>query len=266
MHRNRKGLSIGQTLFIALVLLYLILPLLATVLFSLTDNWSTTLLPQSYTFDFYIQLWTDPRFLGALGRSVLTILITMFFAVLFIVPVVFVIYYAYPKLKAYVEVLILIHFMLPPVVASIGLLHLYSTGALPLIGKPWILYAMYFTITIPFIYRSVANSFEGIAVKDLMDAAHLCGASSLYAFMHVILPGLLKGLVIAFCLCFAMLLGEFVYSNLLVGARYETLQVYLNNMRTANAHYTSALVISYFVITLILTLVATHLSRDKRKP
>ena len=261
-----KKLSILQKLFISVVLIYLIVPLLATLLFSLTHSWNATLLPEHYTFSYYIELWTNERFLAAFGRSVLTILVTLVFSTLFIVPVVFVVYYAYPRLKTFMELLILLPFMLPPVVASVGLLHLYAQSSLPLIGTPWILYATYFTISVPFVYRSVANSMEGIHLKELIDAGHLMGASTFGVFMRVIAPCLSKGLMIAFCLCFSILLGEFVYSNLLVGSRYETLQVYLNNMRTANAHYTSAIVISYFVITLLLTLIATRLNRRKGRP
>lgn len=48
-----------------------------------------------------------------------------------------------------------------------------------------------------------------------------------------------------------------------MGNRYETLQVYLYNMRNGSGHFTSALVISYFVVVLLLTLLANALGREK---
>ena len=56
-------------------------------------------------------------------------------------------------------------------------------------------------------------------------------------------------------------MGEFVFANLLVGTRFETLQIYLYNMRSTSGHYTSAVVMSYFLITLILTWIATRFNR-----
>ena len=57
--------------------------------------------------------------------------------------------------------------------------------------------------------------------------------------------------------------GEFVFANLLVGTRYETLQVYLNNMRNSSGHFNSALVISYFFFVLLFTWAANRLNKDK---
>jgi putative spermidine/putrescine transport system permease protein len=54
-----------------------------------------------------------------------------------------------------------------------------------------------------------------------------------------------------------------VFANLLVGTRYETLQVYLNNMRNSSGHFNSALVISYFLFVLLLTWAANRLNKDK---
>ena len=54
-----------------------------------------------------------------------------------------------------------------------------------------------------------------------------------------------------------------MFANLLVGTRYETLQVYLNNMKNSSGHFNSALVISYFFFVLVFTWAANRLNRDK---
>ena len=94
-----------------------------------------------------------------------------------------------------------------------------------------------------------------------MDAAHLLGASSRRAFLLVVIPCLRKGLLAALFLSLSFLLGEFVFANMLVGTRYETLQVYLYNMRSTSGHFTSALVMSYFLLTLLLTWAANRFHR-----
>lgn len=83
------------------------------------------------------------------------------------------------------------------------------------------------------------------------------------AALLVVLPNLRKGVMVALLLSFSFLIGEFVFANLLVGTRYETLQVFLNNMRNSSGHYTSAVVVSYFVFVLVLTWAANRLNKDK---
>ncbi|MBJ7553995.1 Putative 2-aminoethylphosphonate transport system permease protein PhnV [Marinomonas spartinae] len=239
----------------------LLIPLLATLVYSLCDQWGATILPSGFTFKWYIQLWTDPRFLTALYHSMTLAVGTLILSAVLIVPCVFVVFYYYPKLDTGLNILTLLPFAIPPVVSSVGLLQLYSDYPLLLTGTPWILVGCYVGIALPFIYRAVNNNLRALNVHDLMDAARLLGASSTQAFFKLILPNIRKGLMASLFLSFSFLIGEFVFANLLAGANFETLQVYLYNMQQNSSHFTSALVISYFSITLILTLLATRFNR-----
>ena len=55
----------------------LLLPLLATLVYSLSTRWGATLLPDGLTLDWYLKLWGDPRFLAAFGRSLLVCFATL---------------------------------------------------------------------------------------------------------------------------------------------------------------------------------------------
>jgi len=237
------------------------IPVLATLLYSFSRHWGATVLPDGLTLDWYMTLWQDPRFLTAFGHSLLIAVATLIFSTLIIVPAAFVVFYYFPKLDRWMGIVILVQFAVPPVVSSVGLLQIYADGPLPLIGTPWVLIGCYFTIALPFMYRALANGLQGLNVRDLMDAAHLLGASTPSAFLRVILPNIRKGLMASLFLSFSFLLGEFVFANMLVGNRYETLNVYLYNMRSTSGHFTSAVVMSYFMFTLGVTWIATRLSR-----
>ena len=240
---------------------FLSIPLVATLVYSLAQKWGATILPQGMTFKWYLELWGDPRFLAAFGHSLVVCLSSLTLCTLLTVPAIFVVHYYFPKLDGLMNILILLPFAVPPVVSSVGLLQLYAGGPIPLTGTPWILIATYFTVALPFMYRGISNSMQGINLRDLMDAAHLLGASSAQAFLQVVLPNLRKGMMSSLFISFTFLLGEFVYANILVGTRYETLQVYLNNMRGTSGHFTSALVMSYFIVTLVLTWCATKFNK-----
>ncbi|MDO7901387.1 ABC transporter permease [Pseudomonas sp. K1(2024)] len=248
-----------------LLFLILLLPLAGTLLYSLATSWSATLQPSGLTLKWYVQLWSEPRFLAAFGQSLLVCIGALVLSVVLILPLLFVVHYHFPRLDALMNILILLPFAVPPVVSSVGLLQLYGSGPMAMVGTPWILIGCYFTIALPFMYRAITNNLQAINLRDLMDAAQLLGASPLRAALTVVLPNLRKGLLVALLLSFSFLFGEFVFANLLVGTRYETLQVYLNNMRNSSGHYNSALVISYFAFVLVLTWVANRLNKDKAR-
>ena len=250
-------------LIVWLLLAILAAPLLATLLYGISTSWSDTILPQGFTLKWLSALWSDARFLTALGHSLLVCCGALLFSLVLVLPAMFVIAYYYPKLDAVMNVLILMPFAVPPVVSSVGLLQLYGSGPLAMVGTPWILIGCYFTVALPFMYRAITNNLQAINLVDLMDAAQLLGANTFQAAFLVVLPNLRKGLMIALLLSFSFLFGEFVFANLLVGTRYETLQVYLNNMRNSSGHFNSALVISYFFFVLLLTWAANRLNKDK---
>ena len=239
----------------------MIIPILATFVYSISSRWGATVLPDGFTFDWYINLLTDSRFLDAFGRSLFICIAALTLSVILILPTIFVVFYYFPKLHKVMNMLILLPFAVPPVVSSVGLLQLYADSEIALIGTPWILIGTYFTIALPFMYRAIANSFDAINLQDLMDAAHLLGASTSKAFLLIILPNLKKGLMASLFLSFSFLLGEFVFANILVGTRYETLQMYLYNMRNTSGHFTSALVMTYFLFIFVLTWLASRFSR-----
>lgn len=243
----------------------LLIPILATFVYSLSSSWGATILPDGFSFKWYSMLLTDPRFIDAFGRSLFICIASLLLATVLVLPMIFVVFYYYPKLDKVMNILILLPFAVPPVVSSVGLLQLYADSTVPLVGTPWILIGTYFTITLPFMYRAVSNSFIAINLRDLIDAAHLLGASTTRAFLLIILPNLKKGLLASLFLSFSFLLGEFVFANILVGTRYETLQIYLYNMRQTSGHFTSALVMTYFSFIFLCTWVASRLSRGNHK-
>jgi putative spermidine/putrescine transport system permease protein len=263
MSRAEKGPAGLYHRFVVYALFFiLLLPLAGTLLYSLASSWSATILPSGLTFKWYIALWSDPRFLTAFAQSLLVCVGALILSIVLILPLLFVVHYHFPRLDGLMNILILLPFAVPPVVSSVGLLQLYGSGPMAMVGTPWILIGCYFTVALPFMYRAITNNLQAINLTDLMDAAQLLGASTWQAALLVVLPNLRKGLMVALLL-FSFLFGEFVFANLLVGTRYETLQVYLNNMRNSSGHFNSALVVSYFLFVLLLTWAANRLNKDK---
>ncbi len=217
----------------------LALPLVVTLGYALAGHWGASLLPDSLTLTWFVELWATPRFQAAFVRSLLVAVGALALSLVLILPVAFLAQTRYPRLDGWMNGLILMPLPCRQWSRRWGCCNSMPAGRCPG-GDAWILIPTYFTIVLPFMYRAIANSLRSIDVASLMDAARLLGAGPLQAFFLVVLPNIRVGVQIAIFLSFSFLVGEFVFANLLVGTRFETLQVYLNNMRGASGHFTSA--------------------------
>lgn len=250
---------------ISIVIGILLLPIVATFLYSISTRWGATILPDGLTLNWYLKLLTEERFLWSFVRSLGVCFAAMGLCIVLMLPAIFVVYYRLRYLKFICNMIVILPFAVPPVVGSVGLIQIYSDGLLPISGTFWILIFTYFTVIIPFVYRSIVNSLEAINYVDMIDAAKLLGANTFKAFIYVVLPNLKKGLLSAIFISISILIGEFVFANILAGTRFETLQVYLYNTKAVSGHYSSALVIFYFAFIFVFTYLASVFSKVERK-
>ncbi|WP_209121768.1 ABC transporter permease [Alkalihalobacillus sp. BA299] len=248
MSKNNKHVYIVIALAI-----YLLLPLAGTLIYSLSEKWSTTILPESWTLSWYVQLFQDERFIAALSRSIFVIAVAVFISVVVMLITMFVVLLYFPKQEQLLKIISMLPYGVPAVASAIGLLNLYSSSSIKIVGTPWILFGVYAIIIMPFVYQGIRNSIYTINAVELIQAAEILGASKLKAITSVVLPNISKGILAATLLSISMLFGEFALANLLVGGRYETLQIYLYQQLSKNGHLTSAIVITYYTIIIIIT-------------
>lgn len=231
---------------------FLLIPLLVTILFSISTDWQSTILPEGITFKWYIKLFTDERFLFALGRSFLVAILTVSVSLVIMVPTIFIVATYFPRLEKWLQMVVLLPFALPGIVAAVGLIKIYSSPPVAISGTIWILLGVYFIIILPFVYQSTRNSLRAIQAVELMEAAEILGASKMTAFLRVILPNILPGVMVASLLSFSIIFGEFVLANMLVGGSFEVVQVYLFRMLGTDGHASSATIVTFFIIIFIL--------------
>ncbi|MCL6458706.1 MAG: ABC transporter permease subunit [Gorillibacterium sp.] len=250
---------------IVVLLIYLFLPIVATLLFSLAKSWQSEIIPTGYTFQYYQQIFMDSRFIAAIGRTTLVSVISVVVTLTLTIPAIFVLNVYYPKWEKLMQIAVILPFAFPPVVAAIGLIKLYSSGPFAITGTIWILIGVYFIIIQPFVYQSVRNSLGAIHAKDLVEAAEVLGAGKMVAFTRVVLPNILPGTLVAGLLSFSIAFGEFVMSRMLVGGQYETIQMYLYNQMKTSGQSASAVVITYFLLILVLSAIVLKLGGWKSK-
>ncbi|UOO80996.1 ABC transporter permease subunit [Uruburuella testudinis] len=250
--------------YLTVLMLVMLVPVAATLMYATSSNWSRTILPENWTLKWLLEIWSNPRFLKASLYSALLSTTAAVLSIVIVFPVLLAVHTSHPKWEKWISPVLVLPFTLPPVVASVGMLQLYSGVLSTFAGTFLVLTGCYFTIVLPFVYRSLDNNFRAISVKDLIEASALLGASRLQTVRHILMPNLKRGLTVAFFISIAFLIGEFVFINILSGGHLETIQIYLYSLKNRSGHLSSAVVISYFMVMLLITLLVSRLSREKQ--
>src|SRR5450830_1909735 len=97
MSRAEPGsAALYHRMVVYLLFLILLLPLAGTLVYSIASSWSATILPAGFTFKWYLQLRSDPRFLNAFGQSLIVCVGSLALSVVLILPLLFVVHYHFP--------------------------------------------------------------------------------------------------------------------------------------------------------------------------
>lgn len=245
---------------IGIVLLYLVVPLLGSFLYSFATDWHKTILPEGLTMKWYMDLFGDIRFIQSLGRSLIMSLGATILSLVIMVPAIFSIVLYAPKWEKWIQSIIVMTYAMPGVILAVGLIRAYSNSGVPMV---LVTIGAYFVGILPYMYQGTRNSLRNIHADSLMEAAEMLGASRFMAFLKVIVPNIKSGILVSALLSFSVLFGEFVLVNLLVGGSFETVQVYLYQKLNQIGHIASAIVACYFVLIAILTAIIVKATRKR---
>ncbi|BBI34620.1 ABC transporter permease [Cohnella abietis] len=247
------------------LMIYLLLPLLATTIYAFAKDWQATVLPERWTLEWFSGMFQDIRFLDALWTSLYLCGISVAFSLVIMLPAVFIITVYLPKWETFMKGLVVLPYAVPGVVAAVGLIRAYSSGPINITGTAYILIGAYFIVILPYMYQGIRNSLLTVSAVELLNSAEMLGATRIKAFRSVVLPNIWPGVIISTLLSFSVLFGEFVLTNLLVGGHIQTIQVYLYQRVGESGHLASAIAISYFVFILLLSMILMKLGQKMNK-
>ena len=238
--RARSRPSAGALAVLGLAVIFFVLPLVATVQFSLQHG------SQAITLAPYQEIVSDPLFWGSLQFSVTMALLTIVLGMLVVVPAAYWVRLRLPQAHGVVEFICLLPFVVPGVVLAIGLARAYGSGnAGPLSNFQVLLVGAYTVLSLPFLFRAVDSGLRAIDVRTLTEAALSLGAGWPAVLWRVVLPNIRAGLLAGAFLVFAIVLGEYTIASLL---GFSTLGVYTELEGAAHAHAAAALVVLSFAL------------------
>ncbi len=252
-----------DTLFLVLFVLYLVIPLGATLLFGLSGG-------AGIDFSSYQQIFADKDFSKTLIISLELSLAATVLAVVLVTPTVYWMQLRVPQAHALLDFLSLVPFAVPAILLALGLNEVYgssnilinilSLGLVPLLSSqpfnivstPPLLACAYVIVSLPFVYRPIDNSLRAINTRVLTEAAYSLGGGWWRTFLTVVLPNILPGVISAALLTFSTAMGEFTLASLF---GIYTFPIYLNEVGQNNAHKAASLSIVSFLFTLVCVLV-----------
>ena len=258
---GQRGIGVDK-IILALVMLYLLIPLGATLWFGLDTG-------KGIDFSIYQRIFADPD----LSQTIITSLELAFgatiLAVALVTPTAYWVQLRIPRARPLLDFLSLVPFAMPAIVLAVGLLQEYSgtsgplinilsLGLVPLLSNnlnivntPPLLVCAYVIIALPFVYRPIDNSLRAINTTVLTEAAYSLGSGWWRAFLTVILPNIWPGIISAALLTFSTVMGEFTLATLF---SIYTFPIFLNNVGQQDAHRAASLAILSFIFTLVCVL------------
>jgi putative spermidine/putrescine transport system permease protein len=267
---RRGGFRLNK-IALTVVLLYLLVPLAATLVFGIATG-------NGIDFSALKSTFSDPDLATTLIVSLELALATTLLAVVLVTPTAYWVHLRLPKARPLLDFLSLIPFAMPAIVLSVGLIEVYngtnspiinvlSLGIVPLLASlkivdtPPLLVCAYVIISLPFVYRPIDNSLRAINTTVLTEAAYSLGCSWWRAFLTVILPNIFPGVISAALLVFSTVMGEFTIASLF---GLYTFPIYLNNTGQNEPHKAAILSVLSFTFTLLCVLAIILLIRVRR--
>jgi len=234
--------------------LYFVLPLLATLEFSLSMERDVI------GFKAYEMAFSDNKFWQTFGYSVFLAVMTIIVSIILIVPTAYWIRLRLPEARRIVEFITLLPFVIPAIILVFGLIRVYSspfdvpfteiTLIPPLtnykFGTNVLIVGGYMVLALPYMYRSVDTGMRTVDVRTLTEAAQSLGANWFTIIARVILPNVRTALLSGALLTFAIVVGEVVLASFL---GIQAFGPYLFLLGQHRAYEPAALTFTTFLLT-----------------
>ncbi len=229
--KNLRGWKrVGAWAFIVLVLLVSVgVPYFSTILTSLIKLRGYGLAAGNFTFDHYIELFTEnTKGIDALTNSVWLALASATLAALLGTLVVAFSRKAGKALRRTAEGIALLPQMLPGIVLVIGIMLFWNAlyKVLPLYNTAGILVVAYVAMFLPYTVQYVGNSYTQLG-RSLTQAARVFGASERYAFRRVTLPLIFPGILSGWMMTFIIAFRELVTASLIAPPNMLVVSTYI---------------------------------------
>ena len=257
--------NIWNTAVIVLIMLYLLVPLIVSVIYSLFEKW-TDVLPEHFSLGSYMSIFADPAFRSSIVRTIVMCIIPIIITTVIVLLALFVTTAFFPRLEKYVQIICMIPYTIQGVILSVSILQRYVGNKSFLSNRLVMLTGAYCIIILPYIFQGIRNGMRAVNMSMLLEAAEMLGASKLYAFFRVVVPNIISAVVVSSLLAVGIIFGDYVLVRNLAGTSFQNMQIYLYQTMKSDSVKASAVFVVIMLVTCIIAGVVLTLQNRGKKP
>lgn len=268
--KNSK-LHPASGIYLALVMLFLYLPIIMLIVLSFNGTNSTSVI-QGFSTKWYVELFKDSATITALTNT-LILAITSAITATFIGTLAAVGIDKMKKgvVKSSVMTVTNIPMMNPEIVTGVSMMLLFVfigsiLGASGVLGF-WTLFIAHVTFSLPYVILNVLPKLRQTDA-NLSQAAQDLGCPPVKAFIKVVLPSILPGVIAGLIMAFTLSFDDFIISYFVSGPKFQTLPIRIFSMtkkRVTPDMYALSTIMFIVILVLLILVNVLQAQGDNRK-
>ncbi len=268
--KNSK-LHPASGIYLALVMLFLYLPIIMLIVLSFNGTNSTSVI-QGFSTKWYVELFKDSATITALTNT-LILAVTSAITATFIGTLAAVGIDKMKKgvVKSSVMTVTNIPMMNPEIVTGVSMMLLFVfigsiLGASGVLGF-WTLFIAHVTFSLPYVILNVLPKLRQTDA-NLSQAAQDLGCPPIKAFIKVVLPSILPGVIAGLIMAFTLSFDDFIISYFVSGPKFQTLPIRIFSMtkkRVTPDMYALSTIMFIVILVLLILVNVLQAQGDNRK-
>ncbi len=266
-----KKMSLPSKLYVAIILLFLYLPIIMLMVLSFNASNSTSVM-SGFSTKWYVELFRDEAtikaFYNTLILAVVSAIAATFIGTLAAVGI-------NKMRKGFAKTTLMsvtnIPMMNPEIVTGVSmmLLFVFIGSVLKINGILgfWTLFIAHVTFSLPYVILNILPKLQQTDVH-ISEAAQDLGCTKLQAFLKVVLPSIRPGIVAGFIMAFTLSLDDFIISYFVSGPKFQTLPIRIFSMtkkRVTPDMYALSTLIFVAILVLLVLVNIFQTKNDKTK-
>lgn len=268
--KNSK-LHPASGIYLALVMLFLYLPIIMLIVLSFNGTNSTSVI-QGFSTKWYVELFKDSATITALTNTlILAVTSAITATVIGTLAAVGIDKMKKGVVKSSVMTVTNIPMMNPEIVTGVSMMLLFVfigsiLGASGVLGF-WTLFIAHVTFSLPYVILNVLPKLRQTDT-NLSQAAQDLGCPPVKAFIKVVLPSILPGVIAGLIMAFTLSFDDFIISYFVSGPKFQTLPIRIFSMtkkRVTPDMYALSTIMFIVILVLLVLVNVLQAQGDNRK-
>ena len=268
---KKSKLHPASGIYLALVMLFLYLPIIMLIVLSFNGTNSTSVI-QGFSTKWYVELFKDSATITALTNTlILAVTSAITATVIGTLAAVGIDKMKKGAVKSSVMTVTNIPMMNPEIVTGVSMMLLFVfigsiLGASGVLGF-WTLFIAHVTFSLPYVILNVLPKLRQTDA-NLSQAAQDLGCPPVKAFIKVVLPSILPGVIAGLIMAFTLSFDDFIISYFVSGPKFQTLPIRIFSMtkkRVTPDMYALSTIMFIVILVLLVLVNVLQAQGDNRK-